>query len=201
MRRSRILLLTAPFVLVPLVLVPGQTKQNSYERTYLSGGGGVIIAFKINPGGTNPGQTNPSDLDPTSTLDGSELDQTPLAGTPLDQTPLRGTPADQGLGGVTFEEGTFEGEPFKLRVEDASGFPVPWSACQQVGPIDVCGANGEDNTQGGCGTPEGGEFLAGFRPDLDIGVWILTTDSGGTFSGTQCDGPSTTGTVTLITKV
>lgn len=198
--RSRIALALLPAIAVSMMSLPGNAGQESYEREYLVGST-PGLAFRFHPGTTNVGDTNPADEDPTGLTKGTPLDQAPLEGTPADDRLLEGTPADVNLGGVLFEAGTFDGKPIKLKVEDASDFPVAWSACQKVGPTEgVCGIDGEDVSQGGCGTPKGGEFLAGFRGDLDIGVWIIISDSAGTFAGGPCDGPATTGTVTLITK-
>ena len=200
MRRSHSALVAALLLSSSLAVFPSQAKQMSYVREYITGGT-PVLAFRFHPGQTNPAEeANPAEQDPSGTIEGSPADQTPLGGTPLDDRPLAGSPADVNIGGVEFEAGTYEGVPFKIIVEDETGFPVPWSACQLNGEVDVCGFNGEDVQQSDCGTEPGGTHLAGFQPDGDIGVWIMVTDSGGTWTGQQCDGPTSVGTVTLITK-
>lgn len=195
MRRITLAALAAALCMI--AAWPASAATKSYSKDYV-GASTPGIAFRWSPGQTNPGDTNLADE--FGELEGTPADAYPLRGTPADECFLCGSPADVNLAGVVFEKGTYQGTPFKLKVEDATGLPVKWSACQRNGTNPVCGLNSDDVQISGCGTPAGGRALAGFARGT-FAVWIILSDSAGIHGDPPCDGPASMGTVTLITEV
>jgi hypothetical protein len=202
----RILTATALCALAALALTPGQASvkrkivYRSYSRSYAAPST-TGVAFKFDPAAlTDPGL--PATVNPAtkvSKLKGTQADQN--FGVPGHTWPLYRTPADQNIGGVVFAAGSYKGTPYRLKIADALGGPIAWTACQLRGSVPICGENPEDISVYHCtdGDPPAGALLHGFKAGAQIDIWISVNDSTGIFNGTPCDGVASQGTVTLVT--
>lgn len=97
------------------------------------------------------------------------------------------TPAGLGVGGYIFPASATA--PASVRVADASGESVAFTACQEVDGQPGCGSTTADPVARGCSTGNA-VTLPGFKPNLETAVFVYA-------ASTRRDGVASTGTITL----